>query len=183
MTKLNKSFLYLFPLLYRELIKELQLDYTSFIVNDWLITINNTFCYTDTPYQYAVQFKDTDKTNEIITILSKSTLFRGSDDNGSTFTILLEVPESVKDSYEFLINGKYSKFNESDKKDIIKFAVSFLVGSDGNERKQVQEILTGILYKTPQRIKVMADKYGVPVKDWHPDWELSTKININEETY
>ena len=39
MNKVNKSFLYLFPIIYQELVDELTLDYKIFQTNNWLVTL------------------------------------------------------------------------------------------------------------------------------------------------
>lgn len=182
MNKVNKSFLYLFPILYQELIEELALDYKIFHTNNWLVTVKNTYCYTETPYQYVIKFIISDESNNILELFKKSSIFAAFSIT-DTLNIIINIPENCLHSYNQFITGKYSRFSEKDKQSILKFVDNFLAPGNSKESNEVKSTVKDVLYKGKERIKVLIEKFGLREDEWSPEWELSSKISVDEETF
>lgn len=180
---LNKSFLYLFPVIYKELIEELKLDYKIFLKEDFMTTIVNCYCFVELNNQFAITFTITDKTQSIIDIFSKSKNFILTDGNKVNFTMIFNIPDKVKECYDKFINGKYSKYSDIDKTNIIKFVKELLVHPDVPESIKLLESVGQVLNKSKHRIKMMIDMFGLSEDDWNPEWEVSSIINIDNENY
>lgn len=183
MNRLNKSFLYLFPLIYRELIDEKLIDPDIFYKSNWLNNFVNTYCLTNIPNQFVIQLYLTDISEEILSIFEKSSMFAVLTKKDDKISIVINVPKKALDSYKYFLIGKYSFFPQDDKQVIIKFCNIFLFPGKDKESKAAQMMVYDILYKTPERAKLLMEKFGVRESDWHPSWENSSVISVEEETF
>ena len=180
---LNKSFLYLFPIIYKELVEELELDYKIFLKEDFMTTIVNCYCFVESNNQFAITFTITDKTQSIIDIFSKSKNFILVDNNEIDFTMIFKISTGVKECYDKFISGKYSKYSEADKTNIIKFVKELLVHPNVPESIKLLESVGQVLNKSKNRVKMMMDMFGLSEDDWNPEWEVSSIINVDNENY
>lgn len=94
---------------------------------------------------------------------------------------IFEVPDSYKKDYEYFIEGKYSLFNDSLKKLIVKYHCKKL---------DVHSPIYGVLYKTEQRREYLEkllsyDSQGnfVSSVTISPSAEYASIINLDEEVF
>lgn len=179
---INKSFLYFLPVMYRELVKELVIPYKYFSDKLLFTTVENTYVYVNGEELFCIRFSDTDLTNEVITLFSKSSLFIKVEREESGFAIIMKIPDECRDCYNKFITGKYSKILVADKNEIIKFADSFL-GSDGHLGIKLIEIIRQVLNKSPQRAAELKEMFGLRDFEYNDDWEVSSIIDVDKETY
>lgn len=179
---LNKSFLYFLPVIYRELVKELDIPYKYFADKLLFTTVLNTYVYVNDKEFFCIRFQDTDITEEIIQLFSKSNLFIMVEREESGFAIIMEIPIGCRDCYKKFINGKYSRILPIDKNEIIKFADAFL-SSQGEVGNKLVESIQQVLDKSPKRKEMIKKMYGLRDFEYNDDWEVSSIIDVNKETY
>ena len=147
---LNKSFLYFLPIVYRELVKELDIPYKYFSDKSLFSTVLNTYVYVNDKQFFCIRFEDTDITEEIIELFRKSNLFIKVEREETNYAIILDIPVDGLDCYHKFITGKYSKILPTDKTEIIKFADAFL-SSQGTVGLKLIESIQQVLDKSPAR--------------------------------
>jgi hypothetical protein len=179
---LNKSFLYFLPIVYRELVKDLQIPYKYFADKLLFVTVLNTYVYVNQLEFFCIRFENTDISEEIIELLSKSTLFVGVEREGGGFAIIMKIPVECQDCYKKFTTGKYSKILDVDKKEIIKFADAFL-SSQGTLGVKLVESIQQVLEKAPERKEMIKKMYGLRDFEYNDDWEVSSIIDVDKETY
>ena len=179
---LNKSFLYFLPVIYRELVKELDIPYKYFADKLLFTTVLNTYVYVNDKEFFCIRFQDTDITEEIIELFSKSSLFIMVEREESGFAIIIGIPSQCQDCYKKFINGKYSKILPIDKTEIIKFADAFL-SSQGEVGNKLVESIQQVLDKSPIRAEMLKKMFGLKDFEYDNDWEVSSIIEVDKETY
>lgn len=183
MNKLNKSFIYLFPLIYREIINESEIDPDIFYKENWLPIFVNSYCITDIPGQIALKIYSGDASDKFLEIIKNSSIFASLSTIDIYTTVFINIPTAALISYDNFIRGKYSKIQDDDKKIIVKFCKSFLFQGNGKDAVAAMNMVTDILYKNPKRAEILMHKFGINKSDWNPEWELSSIINEDEETF
>lgn len=179
---LNKSFLYLFPIMYRDIINQTKIDYSLFYDKSMFNVVNNTYSYVMDNEQFAISFLDSD-INEYIEGVFK--LYKETitiDKSIDKITIILSIPESAKDCYNKFINGKYSKIDDIDKKEIIKFVKTFL-NSHGKDSEKLIDSIVQVLYKDKRRADFLKLRMGLRDDEWNDEWEVSSIIEKDTENY
>ena len=179
---LNKSFLYFLPIVYREIVNELQIPYKYFADNSLFTTILNTYVYVNDKQFFCMRFEDTDLSDEIIGLFNKSTLFIKVEREESGYAIIMDIPVEGLDCYYKFINGKYSRILPVDKMEIIKFADAFL-SSQGTMGVKLVESIQQVLDKSPKRAQMIKNMFGLRDHEYNDDWEVSSIINVDKETY
>jgi len=179
---LNKSFLYFLPIVYRELVNELQIPYKYFADKLLFTTILNTYVYVNDKQFFCIRFENTDLSDEIIELFRKSNLFIKVEREESGYAIIMDIPVEGLDCYYKFTTGKYSKISDIDKTEIIKFADAFL-SSQGAMGTKLVESIQQVLDKSPKRAKMIKDMFGLRDFEYNDDWEVSSIIDIDKETY
>ncbi len=179
---LNKSFLYFLPIVYRELVNELQMPYKYFADKLLFTTILNTYIYVNGKNFFCIRFENTDLSDEIIELFRKSALFIKVEREESGYAIIMDIPVEGLDCYYKFINGKYSKILPIDKTEIIKFADAFL-SSQGTVGTKLVESIQQVLDKSPKRAQMIKDMFGLRDHEYNNDWEVSSIIDVDKETY
>jgi len=179
---LNKSFLYFLPVVYNELVKELEMPYKYFADKLLFTTILNTYILVNDEKLFCIRFENTDLSEEIIELFSKSKLFTKVEREESDFAIIMKVPIECRDCYTKFVEGKYSKILPGDKINIIKFAGAFL-GSQGTLGDKLVESIQQVLDKSPVRAEMIKNMFGLRDFEYNNDWEVSSIIDIEKETY
>lgn len=180
---LNKSFLYFFPVMYKYIIDELEFEYKPLQVESIIEEIENTYLFLNNSNVFVVEFSKNAQLAEFLEALSeKCNIFMGliSEDNP---TLLFNIPEMAKDCYYKFINGKYSKFSNADKTFILTFINAFISKNSDESSLAVFKGVKGILEKDSLLKKVLIDRFGIREDEFNPDWELSSIIDIEKETY
>lgn len=184
--KLNKSFLYFLPIIYREIIKDLNLDYNFFMDYSLFKTIYNTYVYVETDNIFAISFKYDNEFDKFYKVLSKSKYFLYKNDYNAEdciiSTIIFKIPDECKDIYLKFINGKYSKFSDKDKEDILKFAKTFLNEHGADSVKLIDTIIQ-VLNKDKSRAEAIKKMFDIKDHEWDKSWEVSSIIEVEDETY
>ena len=100
-----------------------------------------------------------------------------------SLNIIINIPTNCLHTYNQFITGKYSRFSEKDKQSILKFVDNFLAPGDSKESNEVKLTVKDVLYKGKKRITLLIEKFGLREDEWSSEWELSSKINVDEETF
>jgi hypothetical protein len=178
---LNKSFLYLFPVVYRELINELKLEYSFFSTNSLMTTIFNTYSYVEDNNQFSISLTHTEVSQKILESLNSSKCYITHHIDDNNFNIIFEIPEGAKDCYWKFINGSYSKYSDEDKKTIITFIETFLVSKDINQSVVLLRKVADILNKSKERASEMKVFFGLRDDEWNDDWEVGSIHDVDKE--
>jgi len=184
---LNKSFLYVFPVIYREIIIDLQADYELFNNNGMMPSLANSYCYVEDNEQFAISFTYTDMSQTILEIFSKCKYFITHHTDEENINIIFSIPEGAGDCYNKFVAGKYSKFSDNDKKTIVEFLKKFIVfksadKSQGpNQSESLLQRVIQILNKSPERAKELREMFGLKESEWNPEWEVNSIIDKNKE--
>lgn len=179
--KLNKSFIYLFPLIYEELVEDLNIDHSYFADNKLILLVQNTYSFVNDDKLFTLELEKSDDSMILIELLIKSKYYLKHNIE-DTIHIVFNIPLNCNDCYNKFINGKYSRYNDSDKKIIIKFVESFTEYDLELSKKMVFNTKQ-VLNKSYDRVKMLIDLYSINECDWDKDWEVSSIINIEDETY
>ena len=180
--QLNKSFLYLFPVIYNAIIEDCKLNYNYFSENDLMTTIKNTYSYSGMLEFFSISFRDSDKIKVIDKELHKCSFIIGGHSDGDIITYTFSIPDSCRDCYNKFINGKYSKISDNDKKLIVKFAKTFLNGH-GSDSDTLVKTIVQVLNKDKARADAMIKMFAIREDDWNPDWEVSSIIDVELENF
>ena len=73
---LNKSFLYFLPIVYRELVNELQIPYKYFADKLLFSTVLNTYVFVNNKNFFCIRFENTELTEEIIELFRKNSTLK-----------------------------------------------------------------------------------------------------------
>jgi type II secretory pathway component GspD/PulD (secretin) len=132
--------------------------------------------------QFAITFLDSDISGYIENLFKLYSDTILIDKNSDKITIVLKIPENAKDCYNKFINGKYSKIDDGDKKEIIKFAKTFL-NSHGKDSALLIDSIIQVLYKDKRRADFLKLKMGLKDDEWNDEWEVSSIIDKDSENY
>lgn len=89
----------------------------------------------------------------------------------NTYMYIFHIPEQFKEDYDLFCAGKYSKFSEDYKKQIIRLI---------NMKPVINSSVYKILHKTSDQRKKIEDMIGQPLKD---DEEVCSRPNLDAEIY
>ena len=180
---LNKSFLYLFPIIYRDIIIDLNINYNLFLSKDLMLTLFNTYCYVEDNKQFAIAFTYTEVSDTILDTFNKSKYFVTYYIKDDNIVLMFDIPEKSVNCYNKFINGKYSKYLEEDKQEVIKFISKFLVTSEVAASKRLLDKVISVLKKSPDRVKELREYFGLSSSEWNNDWEVSSIIDVDKENF
>ena len=180
--QLNKSFLYLFPVIYNAIIEDCKLSYNYFSENDLMTTIKNTYSYSGGVDYFSISFRSSDKNDLLLDTLTECNFFVTSCERDNIITYTFSIPDSCRDCYDKFINGKYSKISDDDKKLIVKFAKTFL-DSHGNDSDRLIKTIIQVLNKDKVRADAMIKMFGISAEEWNPEWEVSSIIDVELENF
>jgi len=180
--QLNKSFLYLFPVIYNAIVENCGLNYTYFSEKDLMTTIKNTYSYSGGIEYFSISFKSSDKDDLLLDTLTECDFFITSSSKNGVITYTFSIPDSCKDCYDKFINGKYSKISDDDKKLIVKFAKTFL-DSHGSDSDRLIKTIIQVLNKDRVRADAMIKMFGIREDEWNPEWEVSSIIDVELENF
>jgi hypothetical protein len=180
---LNKSFLYLFPVLYKKIADSINLNYDMFKDLGMIDSLFNTYCYVEGNEQFAISFTKDDLPNDSIDIISNSEFLITNYASEDLITFIFSIPADVKDCYSKFINGKYSRYSDDNKKEITKFISKFLVSKSVPKSEILLSTVVEVMNRSKKRAEKMMDMYGISRHDWDENWEVSSIIDKDKENF
>lgn len=183
MNKLNKSFIYVFPVFYKDFIRQLELPYGYFkeYIFDDLV---NTYCFIDdkevfTQNIFIVEMNISEKSKVFLEDCKKCSNFVNVTQKDNSITIGFHVNKGFSDCYYKFIAGKYSTFFDMDKSSIMAFLLTFLKTSSSEGVNLIRHV-NGVL-KRAEWLRVVMQTQLETTIDY--DMELSSIIDARQETY
>lgn len=181
---LNKSFLYFLPLIYRHVKEELnaELDAGN---SSFLSGIENVYVFYNEDNKVVLEFNNFQVYKVVEDILQKSSIFVSNFDLENPI-VILDIPDSALQSYDLFIRGKYSKMPVADQKYIVEFLGTFIdkhtIGSSENQLP-ISMAVGQVFLRDKRRIQAMCEMFGISLSEFKEDWEVSSIINKEVETY
>lgn len=169
MEKLNKSKSYILPLVDQTI----DFKYVGDIVNTYILD-NERKDQNLLIIKYN-KTKELLSDKEYIQSIIQNPLFISTHDDKNYIHFYLKIPIRFNREFELFRVGKYSEFSEPAKQVIIKFLLRHFQSS-----YQTIELIKSILYREKQLRNQLSKELNMYIPE---DWELSSKINENMETF
>lgn len=180
MDLLNKSFIYLFPIVYKDIVREVQCPYDTYFIENIFNDITNTYCFLNEQHRFIIELNISEKSKEVLELCKKYTNFDSYIQTETKIIIVFFISASINESYNQFIKGKYSKITADDKISIMTFALKFLNNGTEDSTLLIRQI-NGVLRKSPELKQAMMKRLDISHMD--DELELSSIINIKQETY
>ena len=167
---INKSTLFLFPLITEKDIYSHMYFYNKYLENCYLYDSNFPGLSDNKHLFVSYRFFETELYKEVEKLLTKSKYYLRTYEPNAQFSIyIFEIPEVYHKDVELFIKGKYSEFSENAKQKIISFG----------QYKQT-DILYQVLYKAEDLRKSMEKTLGCKISKKS---ELMNYPNLIKEEY
>lgn len=169
---INKSFVYLFPLIYYYIIEEQQLSFNYFKQNIDE-NIENTYIYRNNERKFIIKLINSQKTLIFLDIIKNSLIFEEFLQIDNSIIIVLKIPKSYEKSFSLFEEGKYSKIKIQHKELIAEFAYYNL--------PKMYDSIASILHKEKRLKESIMHQLGL--LEFDDSWEMTSIILKQDETF
>jgi len=174
----NKSFTYLFPIIYKDITKQCNISYGYFFKN-LLNYFYNCYCITNKGKKFTIVFKDLPKEEMFLEHISRySNLHRCFIYENYT-VIEIKIDKTLIVTYDKIINSKFSQLELKYKKEILYFITK--LNNNIINGKELYNKIYNILNKPINAINEIKKEYGL--KFFDQSWEITSKINQEQEMF
>lgn len=168
----NKSFAFLFPMMYNLLESELKLPehYFDEYVSENVI---NTFIRYKDKDCVLILMEQNVNSADFLNMCESSRLFKDGFIDKQGIGIILNIPMQLEDYYSKFKQGFYSKFNEGDKLALLEFFLKY--------EPEAYDSIAAVIYKHDSLINFRKKELNLDYFD--ENWELVSIMDENKETY
>lgn len=174
----NKSFTYLFPIIYKDITKQCNISYDYFSKN-LLNYFYNCYCITNKGKKFTIVFKNLPKEEMFLEYISRYSNLHRCFLYGDYTIIEIKINEDFMKIYNTIINSKFSQLELKNKKEILYFITK--LSNNITNGKELYNKIYNILNKPINAINKIKEEYQLNFFD--QSWEITSKIDKEQELF